>query len=198
MAAIPPIPAFEAGDWHLWRLQQLSAAVSFAVRCPVVFHLYKTATQAIAGSPVSLAVSWDAVMADSDGGWAAGNPTRYTAQTPGYFSCDFGVNMNTTVTDNAFAGYLQVTTGPNNPGGAGNTTVFANRRDDTGTSATQISLSAGGMSPYLYLGDYIEVFVFSTQNGTISNNWNTSGNNDLNGFPDGGVYFTGALASLGP
>lgn len=197
MAAVPVIPAFEQGDSHLFRLQQLSYAVQFACRAPVIFHLYKTGTLPISAN-VATAVTWDAAMTDSDGGWSAGSPTKYTAQTPGYFHVDYGVNGNETGVDGRFSGFVRITTGPNNPAGLGVTSTWTVHGDDNGTSATQMSLTGSGLTPYLYIGDVIEIVVLTTNAVTLSNNWNTSGNNDLNGFPDGGAYFTGMLWSLGP
>ena len=197
MAVIPIIPVFEAGDWYLFRLQQLSAAVAFACRVPVVFHLYKTANESLLAG-VQTPVTWDAASADSDGGWSAGSPSRYTAQTPGYFHLDAGVNCTTTAVDGQLLISLRATTGPVNPAGAGVVTWFASRSDDAGILSQQESLALSATSPYLYAGDYVEVMALSTNAQTLTAGWNNSGNNDLNGFPDGSPSFTGMLVSLGP
>jgi hypothetical protein len=199
MAGLPVFPSFPPTDANLTRLQQLSAAVAFACRAPVIFHLYKTANQSITSATLT-AVSWDAVSADTDGGWNISHPTRYTAQTPGYFLVDFGVNCAINSAVSEWIVSLRVTTGANNPGGAGNVSFAAARGDNIGNNISeQASHATTACTPYLYVLDYIEVVVEClSQNTTITAGWNNSGNNDINGFPDGSPSFTGMLVSLGP
>lgn len=198
MATVPSFPSFPANDANLARLNQLSAAVAFACRCPVIFHLYKTVNQPVA-SASQVPVSWDAASADSDNGWDPAKSSRYTARTPGYFCCDWGANVASSGVDGELQIALRVTTGPGNPGGAGTVTYVSARSDDMGTSSQQESLVTSATTPYLYAGDYLEVVVACfSQSTTITAGWQNSGNNDLNGFPDGSPGFTGMLVSLGP
>lgn len=195
MAALPQIPVFEQGDYHLWRLQQLSAAVAFACRAPVIFHAYATNNQPL-GANFPTAVQW-VVQADSDSGFHGVGPTAYVAQTPGYFHVDAGVNCATSAVDGLLRVSLLVTTGGNNPAGPGVVTYIASRSDDMGANTQQESLTLSATTPYLYLFDSISVEVLCSQATTITAGWGSSGNNDLNGFPDGSPSFTGMLVSPG-
>lgn len=197
MATLPTFPVFTRNDYQLAKLQALSAAVAFACRAPVIFHLYKTGNQSIPGATLT-AVNWDAASADSDFGWQNVAPSRYIVQTPGYFHCDWGVNCTTSATDGLFTTSLRVTSGANNPAGGGVVSYVSARDDDIGAFSTQESLAGSAAVPYLYVLDYLEVVVACTQATTITAGWNSSGNNDPNGFPDGSPSFTGMLISLGP
>ena len=64
--------------------------------------------------------------------------------------------------------YFQVTTGANNPGGAGLTTAFgavAGLTDGTG-NPTRFTLAA--LCPYLYLLDYLEVYAYQNSGGALN------------------------------
>jgi hypothetical protein len=141
--------------------------------------------QAISATTAT-AIGWNNAIVNSDSGWASGNNTRYTAQTPAYYLFE-AVWQSTSETSAGYRGaYFRVTTGSNNPGGAGNTTSFGASRPPNVTSATGADYTAVGaamLSPYLYVLDYVELIAYSSHAETV-------------GFSDGGSYMTVTLVSI--
>lgn len=71
--------------------QQVGGLVAFQLRGPLaVFR--QMANQAIP-SGAWTAVSWDTIDQDTAGGWSSANPTRYTAQVPGWYEVDARVDF---------------------------------------------------------------------------------------------------------
>jgi len=191
MATVPSVPTFTAGTSPTYTtLNNLGYAVQFALQPPRAVLQQTNASPYASGQSISAttatAIGWNNAVEDSDSGWSSGNRTRYTCQTPGYFRFD-GVVQSTAETSSGYRGaWFQITTGSNNPGGAGNHTSFGSCRVANVTSATGTNYTAVGcslISPYLYVLDYVELYYYSSHSETT-------------GFSDGGSYLTATLVSL--
>lgn len=191
MATVPTVPTFTAGSVVTdVTLNDLGYAVSFLLGPPKAILQQTTASPYASGQSISAttatAIGWNNVIEDSDSGWSSANRTRYTAQTPGYFMCE-AVWQSTNETTSGYRGaYFRVTSGSNNPGGAGNTTSFGSSRPPNVTSSTGADYTAVGtamVSPYLYVLDYVELIAYSSHAETT-------------GFTDGGSMMTVTLVSL--
>jgi hypothetical protein len=191
MAAVPTVPTFAAGTAPTYAtLNQLGYAVTFALQPPRAVLQQTNVAPVSGGQSISAttdtAIIFTVAAADSDSGWSSGNPTRYTAQTPGYFRLD-AVWQATAETTSGYRGArFRITTGTNNPGGAGNTTSFGAARLLNVTSASGVNYTAIGcsmISPYMYALDYVEVIAYSSHAETT-------------GFTDGGSWLTATLVSL--
>ncbi len=191
MAAVPAVPAFTAGSSPSYAvLNALGYAVSFALSPPKAI-LQQTNVAPVSGGqsiPVTTATAiiWTVAAANSDAGWSAGNPSRYTAQTPGYYWLD-AVWQSAAETTGSYRGaYFRITTGAGNPGGGGLTTSFGSSRAPNVTSATGVNYTAVGasmLSPFLYLLDYVELIAYA-------------GHAETTGFTDGGSYMSVLQASI--
>jgi hypothetical protein len=186
---VPVVPTLPAGTVvTAAQMEQLAAAVQFLLTPPIA-QLQQTSVAPVSGGqsiPVTTptAIIWTTQIADSDNGWTPAAPTQYIAQTPAYyvFSGTWQATAETTATYRG--AYFQATTGPNNPGGPGLTTVFGSVRVPNVTTAAQYSGTGTQMlSPYLYAGDFVELYA-------------TSGHAETTGFADGGSFLSVQLASL--
>ena len=163
MATLPTVPSFVTGETpSIAKLSQLAYCVSFFNTIPA-FGSFTDTGQSIANN-TNTALTWTKVT-DRDGGWAAGNPTRYTAQTAGYYQASALLSFNASATGGR-AAWFQVTTGANNPGGAGLTQPFG--YSDSGPDGTSVTgVRIGELSPYLYALDYVEVFAWQLSGGAL-------------------------------
>ncbi len=191
MAAVPVVPTFTAGSVvTAAALNQLGAAVQFLLTPPKAVLQQTSVAPVLGGQSVAAvtatAIIWTVAINNGDSAWSAVNPTRFTAQTPGYYLFE-AVWQSTAETSAGYrGGFFQVTTGANNPGGAGLTTAFGSARAANVTSASGANYTAIGsalISPYLYVADYAEFFAYSSHAETT-------------GFADGGSYLTATLVSL--
>ena len=164
MATIPTVPTITSNSTpSIATLNQLASCVSFACTIPAFATLTGSQTLTTA---TTTALTWT-TGTDRDGGHSNSvNPTRYTAQTPGYYDLSADVEFASSATGTRLA-YFQVTTGANNPGGAGNTTAFG-LKCTTPAGGTPARLSIGMLSPYLYLLDYLEVYAYQNSGGGLS------------------------------
>jgi len=171
MATVPTVPTFTAGTVATAAtLNQLGSAVSFLLQPPRSV-IQQTNVAPVSGgqsipATTATAIIWTTTAVNSDSGWNSSNNTQYTAQTPG--------------------AYFRITTGTNNPGGAGLTTSFGSSRLANVTSATGVNYTAIGTSmitPYMYVLDYVELIAYSSHAETT-------------GFTDGGSYLTVTLVSV--
>lgn len=164
MATVPTIPSFVTGETpSIAKLNQLATCVSFIYAIPA-YAVLTASSQSLANN-ASAALTW-AKTTDRDGGWAAGNPTRYTAQTPGYYQCDALALWASSAAGDRFA-VFKVTTGVNNPGGAGLTTLFGGTAGQpSGVGTTRFTITQ--LSPYLYVLDYIEVYVYQSSGAAMN------------------------------
>ena len=191
MATVPTVPVFTAGSApSAATLNQLGAAVQFLLTPPKAI-LQQTNVAPVSGgqsipATTATAVIWTVAVSNGDSAWASGNPSRFTCQTPGYYLFE-GTWQSAAETTAGYRGaFFRVTTGVNNPGGAGLTTPFGSTRLANVTSAAGVNYTAAGaalISPYLYVLDYVELLAYSSHAETT-------------GFTDGGSYLTATLVSL--
>jgi hypothetical protein len=191
MATVPTVPTFTAGTVATAAtLNQLGAAVSFLLQPPRAVLQQTNVAPVSGGQSIAIttdtAIIWTVAAINSDSGWSSGNPTRYTAQTPGYYKLDAQWQATAETTSSYRGGRFKITTGVNNPGGAGLTTSFGSVRLPNVTSATGVNYTAVGssiLSPYMYVLDYVEFVAYA-------------GHAETTGFTDGGSYMTVTLASV--
>ena len=167
MATLPSVPTFTfQEDPSIAVLNQLAAAVTFLNTNQALTLLTVAGSQTIA-TATDAAVQWAAlgVPVNRDSGWASGTSTRYTSRTPGYYDMAAHVDFASNITGYRHA-YFQVTTGANNPGGAGLTSVFSGVAVNADESTdTHVQISA--LSFYLYVLDYVEVYAYQTSGGAL-------------------------------
>lgn len=191
MAAIPSVPTFNAGSSPTYTtLNALGYAVTFALQPPRAVLQQTNIAPVSGGQAIAIttdtAIIWTVAVTDSDTGWSAGNPSRYTARTPGYFRFDAVWQATAETTASYRGARFRITTGVNNPGGAGLVSSFGSARLANVTSATGVNYTAVGcsmISPYLYIADYVELIAYA-------------GHAETTGFTDGGSYMTTTLVSL--
>jgi hypothetical protein len=191
MATVPSVPTFTAGSSPTYTtLNNLGYAVQFALQPPRAI-LQQTNVAPVSGgqaiaATTDTAIIWTVAVLDSDTGWSTSNRTRYTAQTPGYFRFDAVWQAAAETTSGYRGARFRVTTGANNPGGAGLVSSFGSERLPNVTSASGANYTAigcKGISPYLYVLDYVELIAYSSHAETT-------------GFTDGGSYMDATLVSL--
>lgn len=191
MATVPSVPTFTAGSAPAYTvLNALGSAVTFALQPPRAVLQQTNVSPVSGGQAISAttdtAIIFTVAVLDSDTGWSTSNRTRYTCQTPGYFRFD-ATWQATAETSSGYRGArFRITTGSNNPGGAGNVSSFGSARLQNVTSATGTNYTAIGcsmISPQLYVLDYVELIAYSSHAETT-------------GFTDGGSYMTATLVSL--
>ena len=191
MATVPSVPTFSAGTSPTdTTLNNLGYAVSFALQPPRAVLQQTNIAPVSGGQAITIttdtAIIFTVAVLDSDTGWSTSNRTRYTAQTPGYFRFDAVWQATAETTASYRGARFRVTTGVNNPGGAGLTSSFGSQRLPNVTSAIGTNYTAigcSGISPLLYVLDYVELIAYA-------------GHAETTGFTDGGSYMTATLVSL--
>lgn len=180
MATLPTVPSFVTGETpSIVKLNQLAGAAAFITTLPAWCQLSGSGQNLTTGTVTAL--TWTETDDRDNGHSNSTNPARYTAQTPGYYDLAADVRFAASGAGDRLA-FFQVTTGANNPGGAGLITAFGALKttaDNTGTTNLAISMA----SPYLYLLDYVEVYAQQTSGGTLATDT---------------CFFSIALAGLGP
>ncbi len=196
---LPGVPSFAFQEVPtLTKLQQLAGAVSFVSQMPIVVSLKMSANQSLAaGTPT--AVGWTVSEVDSDSMHnTTTNPSRLVAQTQGYYRLHAAVAMSIPSAQE-YQAYFQVTTGSGNPVGAGHTLAFGADASLSGTSTSEVmSLGIRSLTPCLYAGDYVEVYVSAGAACNILYNYQTTGSDDIAGFGDGSSCLYGYYAFEGP
>lgn len=199
MATLPTFPSFATQETPtLAKMQQLGYAVQFVTQVPIVISLKRNATQSVAANTAT-AVQWNVSEVDSDSMHSnVTNPSRLTVVTQGYYTLHACVSLNQ-VASVEYQAYFQQTTSTNNPLGSGHTQVFGADASESGTSTGDfMSIDIAGMTPCLYVGDYVEAYVLCASSCTIQNAYNASGHNDQYGFADGGSCLYGYYLTEGP
>jgi hypothetical protein len=148
-------------------MNQLANACTFLLTKPIA-RVRDTAGGA-AITATAAAVAFNTKDTDTDGMWATGANTRLTINTPGWYKFRYAI---ATVGGHAVATKLRSTTGPNNPAGNG-----IGSGDHWGGYCPSIAAFAGaagvsGIWPfYLYVGDFLQVFVIAD---TLGNTFDVS------------------------
>lgn len=170
MATVPAVPSENAGtvstsaDWNAW-----GSAASFLLNSSSgsrpMFFLMSSATQT--WTATAAAVNWSnsaAVFKDNDGGWSAGNASRYSIQTAGYWTFTYSVNGGTSPT--RLGSYIQVTTSAANPYNPSATVQFAFTLNSSFSGQPNYNTSASLCPIYLFPGDFLQVFAFTAASST--------------------------------
>ena len=198
MATRPLCPTFVANDSDITKLQALSDSVGFVGMEKVTWHLYKTSDQGALTAGANTQITFGTVAFDPDG---VSDGSGVTIVTRGIYECELTLPFtNTAAAGKSCIAFFKLVTGSNNPLGSGVTVQFGTLSDLTTGTADEMSLTTWGTTPgCVYPGDQIQAWLKVTGTGvTVNHAWNTTGNNDLGGFPDGGAYFTGTWVSEGP
>lgn len=121
-----------------------------------VFFLMASATQALTTSFTAVTYSSSAaVFKDNQGGFAGGNPSRYTVGAAGFYVVAYSVSAASGA--GRLQCYAQVTTTAANPFNPSTTVKFSSSHRAATTDI--VVASSGGVVPiYLAVGDYIEVY----------------------------------------
>lgn len=149
---LPDVPSLNAGYVaDSTDMNAMAYAAQFALNKPYS-RVHATTTQTIT-STTGTPVNYDTIDFDPDGMYSSGNPGRLTVQTPGYYKfrqmCNCG-NVGANV-------YMLVTTGSNNPIGAGNTfTQYSGYVLGTTNGALG---GSGILDAYMFPGDYCAVML---------------------------------------
>jgi hypothetical protein len=165
---IPTIPTMPAGYIATAAdMNNLAYAVQFLLNKPIARAVDTAGTQAV--TITDTAVTFGAASFDTDGMWNIGTPTRLTVATPGFYKMDYcvqaavasgtSINMNTRLT---------ITTGANNPAGAGVATqIYAGYGGGSSAGGLRAAGHASGILPfYMYVADYISVSVIAASAGS--------------------------------
>jgi hypothetical protein len=199
MATLPVFPTFAIQETPtLTKLQQLAGAVSFVSEVPIVVSLKRSSTQSITAATAT-AVQWNVSEVDSDGMHSnVTNPSRLTAQTQGFYRMHATLALSIPSAQE-YKAYFQQTTSTNNPLGSGVTQIFAGSASLSVTTTSDIaSLSIRSLTPCLYVGDYVEVFVFAGASCNLQSGFDNTGTLDFAGFGDGASCLTGYYVCEGP
>lgn len=166
---IPTIPPMAAGYVvQASDMNNLAYGATFLLTKPIARVRDGAGSFAIP-SPSFGSVPFNVKDFDTDGMWSSGSNTRLTVQTPGFYKVSYAVDalagsgaalpMNT---------YVQVTTGANNPQGAGVAMPFI----WSGYASGGLSVSgramphASGILPwYMYALDYAQIQVVASSSG---------------------------------
>ena len=191
MATVPVVPTFTAGSHPDYTtLNNLGYAVQFLLTPPKAVLQQTNVAPVSGGQSIAIttdtAIIWTVAVNNSDSAWSSGNATRFTCQTPGYYLFEAVWQATAETTATYRGARFRITTGANNPGGAGLVSSFGSARLANVTSATGVNYTAIGcaqISPLLYVLDYIELVAYA-------------GHAETTGFTDGGSWMTATLVSL--
>lgn len=153
--AIPTVPRLPAGYIvQQADLNNIAQAVTFLTTKPIARVQSNALGTAISTSRID--IPWDTMLFDTDGMWNAGNPTRLTVNTPGWFKVRYAVSCTSTSTVTNFG--VQSVSGASNPGGPGNVSAVYWGSDSVGATGGDHPAGGGGVWPfYLWAGDYLKV-----------------------------------------
>lgn len=167
---VPSVPVFYAGQAATPQLNTMSNAFAFLL-AKVAFRARRAATGTVTKGGHTL-VPWDQVDEDPYTGWAAGTPTVYTVQAPGWYLCCgtislAGTGAAGTVIIPAFAINGGSQTGQGSSGWEGPELFIP-------TGASDPKCAAGCWEGYCNLGDTItlDCFLSGEPTGTIT--WQTT------------------------
>lgn len=173
MATVPAVPSEQAGevsasaDWNSWA-SACTYLLGGGTGTKPIFFLMSSAAQS--WTTTAQAATWSAtasVHVDNDGGWSSSNASRYTVQTPGYWTVDWTSNGGASC-DNLISYVLITTTASNlyNP-----STTLKVQYNNAAQTTTAAYLSSGGLIPiYLFAGDYLQLMVQGGASSTEGTN----------------------------
>lgn len=139
-------------------MNALANAALFLRRPPMVIAQSATGGtgQAFTGGSQA-AVQWSSLQRDTDGFYSPSQNTRLTVQTPGIYKVRYSAPFAPAGV--SCQGMVRITTGANNPAGAGVQTSFWYSMASVSGSLTGL-INGGGVLPvFLYVLDYIEIML---------------------------------------
>lgn len=160
---IPTIPTLPAGYVvQVADMNNLASCANFLYNKPVCRITDTTGAQTIAaGTTLSStnAIQFTSANFDPDGMWSSGSPKQLTIQTPGYYKVRYGVSVKCTTAATKMNAGILMTTGANNPVGAGSVIppAWASFSQMVSTNDQAASFGSGVYPFYLYAGDIIQV-----------------------------------------
>lgn len=197
MATLPTVPSFTFQEVPtVAKLNQLAGAVSFVSQVPIVASLKMSGTQAVAAN-TNATIQWGTKECDSDGMWSSGTNTRLTAQTQGYYKMHAIVAVSSATSGSQLGVFFQQTTGVNNPAGSGHTVQFGANATWFATTTETNGVHLSGLTPCLYVADYVEVHLFAGVATTVQNAYQRNAT-DGNGKNDGASCLYAVYAFEGP
>jgi hypothetical protein len=119
------------------------------------------------GASTPTAMAWTTKIIDRDGGWLSGANTNYTAQTQGIYVVAAFIPWAANGTGSRRLNF-QCTTGSNNPAGSGVVVPFGGESVYTVSGSVATCVSAESLTPYMYVGDFLEVIVWQSFTGSLS------------------------------
>lgn len=165
----PAIPVFHAGQNPVAQLNAMSQAVSF-LEAKVAFRARRAGGGALTEGAFNI-VTWDVVDEDPYGGWAAGAPTVYTVQAPGWYgvtgtACITGTGAGGTVLIPAFAINGGSQTGQGGSGWEG-PEIFI-------PVTAPVQAASGYWEGYCNAGDQISLAAYLSTEPTTTLTWQTA------------------------
>lgn len=164
----PAVPVFYPGVGSTAQLNTMVQAFTFLL-AKVAFRARRTTS----GSPTKNAhtdVPWTTIDEDNYGGWAAGQPTRYTCQAPGWYL----VSGTLSLTGTGAGGTVLIPACAVN--GASQTGQGSN-----GWEGAEVFIPTGGplgasgiWEVYCNVGDYIELDCWYSGEPAANLSWNTA------------------------
>lgn len=166
----PAIPAFYAGQDAVSQLNVMASALGF-LRAKVAFRARRTSTGTVTKNAHTL-VPWDQVDEDPYTGWAAGTPTVYTVQAPGWYLCCgtislAGTGAANTVLIPSFAINGGSQTGQGSNGWEGPELFIP-------TGASDPKVGSGVWEGYCNLGDQVALDAFLSSEPAANLTWQTT------------------------
>ncbi len=157
--AIPVPYQWQVGDTGNAALlnAQLFNGLTFLLNPPLAVYA-QSASQTFTTGGSAVALTWGTPTADTYGGYNAANPTRYTAQVPGWYQITVGVSVGANATGNR-----DIEIHKN-----GVTTAIA---QNVGAAPTTTNNYAGDASGLVYLNgvtDYVEGCFFQSSGASLS------------------------------
>ena len=166
MGTVPVVPVFPAGQLVTSAaMNLLGTAITWVLSGHPVTQLTASSTQSIPNN-ANTAFTWNSKIIDRDGGWAGGSPSKYTAQTPGIYKVAAFIPFAGNATGSRRL-FFQVTTGSNNPAGAGLTTLFGVASVYAVGAGIASCVSSKSLTPYMYDGDFIQVYAYQSSGGAL-------------------------------
>lgn len=161
---IPTIPSSLPAGYVVTAndMNNLGAACTFLMTRPIARVHDAAGTQTIGTSVV--AVQFNTKDFDTDGMWSSGANTRLTVQTPGFYKVEYWIDLMGSSSSTNADTYVQVTSGSNNPAGAGIIQPCWGGHATAGVAASTRSgaHSAGILPLYMYSLDYVEIYALCT------------------------------------
>jgi hypothetical protein len=142
-----------------------SQAASFLMNPPLVIVQQSSTSTVGTGAT---AIPWHVKIRDNDGMWVSGSNTRLTIVTPGFWEVRYCLNIGTG--GGHLSSYLRVTSGANNPQGAGVAFEWGNgQATEVGTNDMSVCV-ATLLPTFMYAGDYVTLYGLVGSSTSTTNN----------------------------